>query len=92
MIMTLAVASGGALPVVGSFGCLLINLRQNGSPQIPIIVPTPMPINAKPVVPGPQPRFCAKTTGYATKQRYKIPYKREILRRDSQYIARGHLF
>lgn len=83
MIMTLAVASGGARPVDGSFGCILISFRQSGSPQIPIIVPMPMPTNAKPAMPGPQPRFWAKTMGYATKQRYKIPYRREILRQCS---------
>lgn len=73
MIITRAVASGGTLPVSGSFGCALISLRQSGSAQIPIIVPIPIPTKASPEVPGPQPLYCVNTIGYATKQRYRIP-------------------
>lgn len=33
-----------------------------------LILPIPMPTNAKPVKPGDQPRMSEKTMGYATKQ------------------------
>lgn len=63
MVMTLAVASGAALPVSGSLGCEFMMRRQNGSDRIAIIVPVPIPTKARPDVPGPQPRCSLNTMG-----------------------------
>lgn len=70
IVMIAAVASGGTLPVSGSFLCELTIRRHTGSITMAIIVPTPMPRKASPDVPGPHPRCWENTMGYATKHRY----------------------
>lgn len=67
MHMMLADASGATRPVSGSLSCELMILRQTGSRNIAIRVPIPIPTKDRPVCPGPQPRCCWNTMGYATK-------------------------
>ena len=47
-------ASGGTRPVSGSFLCELTTLRAIGSVTIAIMVPTPMPVKARPAIPRDQ--------------------------------------
>jgi len=47
-------ASGGTRPVSGSFLWELTTLRAIGSVTIAIIVPAPMPVNARPAMPNDQ--------------------------------------
>lgn len=56
-------ASGGGLLVPGSFLCELIMRRINGSQQIVIMLPIPMPMKARPENPTDQPRSPWKTMG-----------------------------
>lgn len=67
MHMMLALASGATRPVSGSLSCELMIRRQRGSRNIAIRVPMPMPTKDRPVCPGPHPRCCWNTMGYATK-------------------------
>lgn len=67
---TLTMASGGTLPVSGSFLWALIIRRISGSAPMTIKQPTSRPRNDSPVIPFDQPRTRVKTRGYATKQRY----------------------
>ncbi|KAJ8608091.1 hypothetical protein MRB53_039840 [Persea americana] len=58
-------ASGGGLPVSdsGSGLCELMTFRKSGSARMHSIVPTPIPVNDKPVSPADHPRMPAKTKG-----------------------------
>ena len=66
---TLTIASGGTLPVSGSFLWLLIIRRSRGSVPMTVKHPIAIPVNARPEIPGDQPRIPVKTYGQATKPR-----------------------
>lgn len=68
------IASGGGFPVLGSGEWELIMRRTSGSKLIMMKMPTPIPRNPRPLMPRDQPRMSPNTTGYATKQRYRMPY------------------
>lgn len=71
----------GTLPRV-SYGCLekeMIYLFQYGWVQIPIIMPTPIPINVSPVICMLKPWTLMKITGKAWKLKYRIPRTNALL-------------
>lgn len=70
--MMLADASGATRPVSGSLSCELIIFLQTGSMNIAISVPIPIPTKDRPVCPGPHPRCCWNTMGYATKHFWRL--------------------
>lgn len=63
MTMMVPEASGRMAPVSGSRGCAWMMRRSSGSQMMAVRVPIPMPVKARPVVPGSQPRCCEKTMG-----------------------------
>ena len=60
---TLTMASGGGLPVAGSFLCAIIILRMKGSRPRVIKQPTAMPRKERPVIPLDQCRWVPKMIG-----------------------------